>query len=59
MIFSYNKNVNFPIIKIGNKIINETSVTKFFGIHLDRKFKFVNRITEMSIKAAKQRILEM
>ena len=55
MLFSYNKIVNFPIflIKIGNNKINETSVTKFLGIHLEKKLNFVNHITEMSIKVAK------
>ena len=52
-LFSCNKNVNFPIIKISNNKINETCVTKFFGIHLDKKVKFVNHITEMSIKVTK------
>ena len=50
---SYNKNVNFPIIRINNNTINETSVTKVLGIHLDKKFNFVNHITEMSIKVVK------
>ena len=40
MLFSNNKNVNFPIIKIGNNKINETSLTKFLGIHLDKKIEF-------------------
>ena len=31
------KNVNFPDISVGNNTINETSVTKFLGIHLDKK----------------------
>ena len=31
MLFSYNKNVNFPDISVGNNTINETSFTKFFG----------------------------
>ena len=53
MLFSYNKNANFPIIKIGNNKINETSDPKFLGIHLDKKLNFVNHITEMTIKAAK------
>ena len=53
VLFSYNKKVNFPIIKIGNNKINETSVTKFLGIHLDKKINFVNHITEMSMKVAK------
>ena len=35
MLFSYNKNVNFPDIIAGNNKINETSVTKFLGIHRD------------------------
>ena len=37
MLFSYNKNVNFPDISVGNNTINETSVTTFLGIHLDKK----------------------
>ena len=51
--FSYNKNVNFPNIRIGNNKIYEISVIKFFGIHLDKKSNFVNHITEMSMKVAK------
>ena len=39
---SYNKNVNFPIIKIGDNKINGTSVTKFLGLHLEKKLNFVN-----------------
>ena len=42
MLFSYNKNVNFPIIKIGNNKINETSVPKYSVIHLDKKLNFIN-----------------
>ena len=53
MLFSYNKKVNFPIFKIGNNKINETSVTKFLGIQFDKKTNFVNYITEMSMKVAK------
>ena len=57
MLFSYNKNVNFQIIKIGNNRINETfSVTKFLGVHMDKKFNFVNHNTEMSIKVAKSNV---
>ena len=37
MLFSYNRNVNFPDISVGNNTINDTSVTKFLGIHLDKK----------------------
>ena len=51
--FSYNKNVNFPDISLVNNTINETSVTKFLGIHIDKKSNFVNHITEMSMKVAK------
>ena len=36
-LFSYNKNINFPPIKIGKNKINESCVTKFLGIHLDKK----------------------
>ena len=53
VLFSYNKNVNFPDISVGNNTINETSVTKFLGIHLDKKLNFVNHITEMSMKVCK------
>ena len=53
MLFSYYKNVNFPDISVGNNTINETSVTKFLGIHLDQKLNFVNHMTEMSMKVAK------
>ena len=53
MLFSYNKNVNFPDTSVGKNRINETSVTKFLGIHLDKKLNFVNDITEMSMKVAK------
>ena len=44
-LFSYNKNANFADISEGNNKINETSVTKFLGIHLDKKLNFVNHIT--------------
>ena len=53
MLFSYNKNVNFPDISVGNNTINKTSVTIFLGIHIDNKLNFVNHITEMSMKVAK------
>ena len=53
MLFSYNKNVNFPIIRIDCNKINETSVTKFLCIYLDKKLNFVNHVTEMSMKVAK------
>ena len=53
MLFSYNKNLNFPDISVGNNTINETSVTKFLGIHIDKKLNFVNHIIEMSMKVAK------
>ena len=53
MLFSYNKNINFPDISAGNNTINETYITKFLGIHLEKKLNFVNHITEMSMKVAK------
>ena len=53
MLLSYNKNLNFPVINAGNNKINQTSVTKFFGIHLDKKLNFVTHTTEMSMKVAK------
>ena len=52
MLFSYTSIVNFPDISVGNNTINETSVTKFLGIHLDKKLNFVNHTTEMSMKVA-------
>ena len=53
MLFPYNKNVNFPDIRVVNNKINETSVSKFLGIHLDKILNFVNDITKMSTKVAK------
>ena len=53
MLFSHNKNFNFQDIRVGNNKMNETCVTKFLGIDHDKKFNFVNHITEMSIKVAK------
>ena len=53
MLFSYNKNVNFPDISVGNNTINKTSVTTFLCIDLDNKINFVNHVTEMSMKVAK------
>ena len=53
MLFSYDKNLNFPDISVANNTINETSVTKFLGIHLDNNLNFVNHITEISMKIAK------
>ena len=44
MLFSYGKDINFPYISLGNNTVNETSVTKFLGIHLDKKLNFVNHI---------------
>ena len=44
MLFSYKKNVNFPDISVGNNTINETSATKFLGIHLDKKLNFANHV---------------
>ena len=36
MLFSYNKDVNFPDIRVVNNTINETSVTKFFAYILTK-----------------------
>ena len=38
ILFSYNRSVNFPIIKVGNNEINATSVIKFLGTHLDKNW---------------------
>ena len=56
MLFSYNKNENFPIIKIGDNKINETSVTQITYIsilYIWTKNKISLIKTEMSIKVAK------
>ena len=38
LLFSYDKNLNFPIIvRIGNNKIKEICLTKFLGIDLDKK----------------------
>ena len=34
ILFSYNKNENFPDIRVGNNTINETSVTKNFWAYI-------------------------
>ena len=38
---------------IGNNIIGETYVTKFWGIHLNKRLTFKNHITYLSLKVAK------
>ena len=48
-----NKHVHFPDINVGNNKINETSVTKFLGTHIDKKLNILNHITELSMKVAK------
>ena len=53
MLLAYNKNINFQDISVGNNKRNKTSVTKFLGIHLDKKFNFLNHMTEMSMKVPK------
>ena len=53
MLFSYNKYVHLQIIKIDNRKMNETSVTKFKAYNLIKKMNFVNNITEMSMTVAK------
>ena len=52
MLLSYDKEVNFPDISVGNNTINETSVTKFLGYILTKNYVFCHA-TEMSMKAAK------
>ena len=53
MLFSFNKNVNFFAISVGKNKINESSVSKFLGIHLDKKLNCLNHIIEMSMRVAK------
>ena len=53
MLFSYNKNVNFSDIRVGSNKINETFITNFLCIHLDKKIYFVNHVIEMCMKVAK------
>ena len=45
--------MHFPLIKIGNNIICETSVTKFLGIHLDKRLNLKNHVAQVSLKVSK------
>ena len=45
MLFSYNRNVNFPIIKIGTIKLMKLLLLSFLCIHFDKKLNFVNHIT--------------
>ena len=36
LLLSYDKNLNFPIVRIGNNKIKETCLAKFLGIDLDK-----------------------
>ena len=53
MLFSHNKNIHFPLIKIFNTTIEKTSVIKFVGIHLEKRLNFKIHITEVALKVAK------
>ena len=53
ILFSYNKKIKLPKIKIGNNIISETTVTKFLGIHIDKNLTFKSHISEISLKLSK------
>ena len=44
MLFSYNKNVNFPDISVGKNTINETSVTNFWAHILTKNYKYYTPI---------------
>ena len=53
MLFSYNENIHFPLIKIGNNAIGEASDTKCLGIHLDERLNFKNHVAQVSLKVSK------
>ena len=53
MIFTYNKNITMPLIKIGNNIISEASVIKYLGIHIDNHLNFTSHINVISSKISK------
>ena len=53
MLFSYNKNIVLPSIKIGPNIIPETSLIKFLGVHVDKNLTFTNHINIISKKLSK------
>ena len=52
ILFSCNKNIHFPLFKIGNNTIGEASVTLFGGIHLDKRLNFKNNIAQLQGAAA-------
>ena len=53
MLFSYNKNIHLPLIKIGNHKIHEAETMKFLGIYFDNKFKFNKHISHITTKLSK------
>ena len=53
MLFSYNKNISLPEIKIGKNVIPETSVTKFPGVYFDNGLNFSSHINILSKKISK------
>ena len=53
MLFSYNININLPLVKIDNHKICETKTMKFFGIYFDSKLKFNMHINHITTKLSK------
>ena len=53
MIFSYNKNINLPLIQIGNHKIHEAETMKCLSIYFDNKLKFNKNINHRTSKQSK------
>ena len=53
IVFSYGRNIDLPLIKIGNHKISATDNVKFLGIHLDPHLTFEHHIKYISNKIAK------
>ena len=53
VIFTYNKKINLPLIKIGKHKIKEANNTKFLGVYFDKNLKFDYHIKYISRKISK------
>ena len=53
MLFSYNKNINLPLIKTDNHKIQEDETMKFLAIYFYNKLKFNNHKNHITTKLSK------
>jgi hypothetical protein len=51
--FSYKRNIDIPMLKMGNADISEVDNIKFLGMHLDRHLLFKNHVDYISTKLSK------